>query len=330
MWPPTTRNSRKKDANKMTLPRLFDSIFINLCGVPKILYNYRSSKYFDDFIARPQIRLSPASSLNDPYEVPSYITGYVSDSAVDNLMKGSQHWDEYKNEYSAIYGSNGADELYKEFLMAKFLGYDDLKEYNREAGFCNSRDALQDIRENTCLFCLTPKLKNFLLWSHYAASHTGYAVGFDIERLCRHITGHHKLSIQFKPIYYTDTRPAYPLSKFHDDYIPMFTHKARCWEYEKEWRIIHIKPDEDAELKRNNYLIDVTPDCIKFIAFGLKNEHNTLDNRELIKKNLNLKDSQILRATLAPDKFEVIIIPSHNLSNDEKRLAKFSNPLGLF
>ncbi|MYL96140.1 DUF2971 domain-containing protein, partial [Citrobacter werkmanii] len=40
-------------------------------------------------------------------------------------------------------------------------------------------DSRQQIMSMYGVICLTPKPDNYLMWSHYAASHTGFCIGFD-------------------------------------------------------------------------------------------------------------------------------------------------------
>ncbi|MGQ4596101.1 DUF2971 domain-containing protein [Raoultella ornithinolytica] len=85
------------------------------------------------------------------------------------------------------------------------------------------------------IVCLTPNPDNFLMWSHYSASHTGFCIGFD-DDFVRTI-GDVALagSVQY--------RENVPLFNFFTDPKEEFAHKIfftkhNCWSYENEYRVI--------------------------------------------------------------------------------------------
>ncbi|HFR4347832.1 TPA: DUF2971 domain-containing protein [Klebsiella pneumoniae] len=85
------------------------------------------------------------------------------------------------------------------------------------------------------IVCLTPNPDNFLMWSHYSASHTGFCIGFD-DDFVRTI-GDVALagSVQY--------RENVPLFNFFTDPKEEFEHKIfftkhNCWSYENEYRVI--------------------------------------------------------------------------------------------
>lgn len=60
--------------------------------------------------------------------------------------------------------------------------------------------------QNTGVICFSSSKNNILLWSHYANGHTGFAVGFDTQKLTKAV-GELKLESFIKEIFYTDTYP---------------------------------------------------------------------------------------------------------------------------
>lgn len=87
----------------------------------------------------------------------------------------------------------------------------------------------------TGTICLTRDSDNYLMWSHYAHSHTGFCIGFD-EDIVNCIDDW----AVFGDVNYTNSIPKFnyfteDLKKFA---IAMFLHKGTPWAYEKEFRII--------------------------------------------------------------------------------------------
>ena len=108
----------------------------------------------------------------------------------------------------------------------------------------------------TC--CFTEMFDNELLWAHYAAWNAGMVISFktDIQ---------YWPNEQFKPIDYCDNRVPLPDLEENDrDYLEkLFTTKAKCWEYEKEWRLIKF---DTAKRK----VIKINPSSISAIRLGLR------------------------------------------------------------
>lgn len=108
----------------------------------------------------------------------------------------------------------------------------DANEY--ASGFMNSLH-----REDTWITCLTKNFDNILMWSHYAADHTGICVEF--QMLTNNI-----LKVDYKENY-----PVFDLSVYNVDAIDdmpkekliemgkmFFARKSTLWEYEQEYRYV--------------------------------------------------------------------------------------------
>lgn len=89
-------------------------------------------------------------------------------------------------------------------------------------------------------FCsLSEEWDNILMWSHYASSHTGFVIGFEIETNDHHV----------QKVNYANTLSAFDILSIakilQQDYSPLnlneiiqdFSIKSTQWSYEKEWRI---------------------------------------------------------------------------------------------
>lgn len=100
--------------------------------------------------------------------------------------------------------------------------------------------------DNIGILSLTEHWDNMLMWSHYAKHHTGICIGFhtdlDIFRTA--------LSVL-----YTTSFPIIVRPQDENETIleKSFLMKAKCWEYEKEWRIIKRVM---SEYERSDYLAE--------------------------------------------------------------------------
>gem|GEM_PF-2062571 len=105
-------------------------------------------------------------------------------------------------------------------------------------------DHLRRLLDNIGVLCLTAKWNHPLMWSHYANSHKGIAVGFhnniDVFRLAH-------------PVTYTEKPPVVliPVDETPQLYFDVFQNKAECWRYEDEWRV--VKPTLNALQRDEQY-----------------------------------------------------------------------------
>jgi hypothetical protein len=75
---------------------------------------------------------------------------------------------------------------------------------------------------------------SLLMWAHYAASHRGFAIGFDSDQPILSGSSPHR---RVEAVKYTDARPSKPTWDELSDTELLLT-KGLDWAYEKEWRIL--------------------------------------------------------------------------------------------
>jgi Protein of unknown function (DUF2971) len=95
-------------------------------------------------------------------------------------------------------------------------------------------------RRSLGVFCLTEEANNQLMWVHYAASHTGFVVGFNTSDQLFSEGG----ALLGKVDYTDDPLPVIPAGT--DPPNEVVLKKARCWKYENEWRCIRTFGLKDA------------------------------------------------------------------------------------
>lgn len=105
----------------------------------------------------------------------------------------------------------------------------------------------------TRVFSLSETNRSSLMWSHYAASHTGICIAFDFSNWQDTNT------TTLKKVYYVDSPVKLPHSML-EKYEEFAIYKESSWSYEKEWRFLS---------KRDSFL-DIGSDTIKIIFLGAK------------------------------------------------------------
>jgi len=124
-------------------------------------------------------------------------------------------------------------------------------------------------------------IDNVLMWSHYANNHTGFAVGFDVEKLLfkendnsplfhffnnviysNDVLQHKPLPIPFFENFENETE--FFLKKMNEKMSIDLFRKSKDWEYEKEFRCVNFYTGD------SNRIFTVDNSCIKEVVFGLK------------------------------------------------------------
>jgi len=132
------------------------------------------------------------------------------------------------------------------------LGLEELLDRDHE----RVRRTLKGIREDSRCFCMTTDPRCSLMWSHYANGHTGVCVEFTVRDRNQLTGGFLPVPVRYEP-----TAPVLrPYAGILDEQIEaVFTTKALCWQYEKEWRTFPT---------RENRLLRLPPDLVSAVYAG--------------------------------------------------------------
>lgn len=144
--------------------------------------------------------------------------------------------------------------------------------------------------------CFTEKPNDFLMWSHYAKSHTGICLKFDWKI--------HEDYFQGTKVIYDNSLPIieYSSSQGFQNQIPkIVSTKLSHWSHENEIR-------SAVEIKSDNRCISFNPAALTGIIFGDQASEKDID---LIKRIVDLHDGyeklSFERATLSREQSKIII-----------------------
>ncbi|MEI8614923.1 DUF2971 domain-containing protein [Shewanella sp. PP-He15 brown] len=107
--------------------------------------------------------------------------------------------------------------------------------FNENSKWYIGYETRKNLLHSTGVVCFTTESENYLMWSHYAKSHTGFCIGFDDEILDT------IESYQAKgPVEYSNEVPEfkYYSQTVEDFYKVVFFNKSTSWAYEKEFRVV--------------------------------------------------------------------------------------------
>lgn len=197
--------------------------------LPPILYKfYPVEPWLPQLFAGESISFSSRLKFNDPFDCRP---GFKLDSGAE-----ARKYLHEKFRSTSLSASKRIREV--ERIMKKNAGQESF-----------ASEATHKMLDEVGILCLTTKWDNALMWAHYAKDHTGICVGF------KRSTGIFNAA---KPITYSDDFPiiARPRDTENDMFRKTFLTKAKCWDYEEEWRITKNKRTvKDREELYNNFCI---------------------------------------------------------------------------
>ena len=188
----------------------------------ELLYRYRPYRA-DELrllLSGGQLRFSDATFFNDPWDCRPLISiPFLLDQRAED-----ERWIAWLATMKLHNASNEEKEGYRTKLRANRAYLES------EVAFVGGL-AIQGTRERYRVLCLSAYREIPLMWSHYAASHTGVCQIFDTRN---EVIG------RAEEVIYLPSCPgiSFPEAGNLDFLTPTFLTKARYWEYEREFRVI--------------------------------------------------------------------------------------------
>lgn len=229
------------------------------------LYKYYSIESGLKTLSEGKIKWSSPLIFNDPFDnqCDFIIEGTKDDYVtcmVNNLKAHISEESEFKlafsdsivNQQLAILKSLPKNVAFKFIdLAGKSTLYKDDEIFKYKDLF--NATIKQCFLRNSSIFCLSENNDNILMWSHYAENHTGIVVNFkDYPPADSPI----KLA---KKVVYSENLPTFRIEDLaykniskEDIYNAFTLTKAKCWEYEQEWRITTF-------MRKNGSLCEIIP-----------------------------------------------------------------------
>lgn len=252
-------------------------------GIPRILYKYRDwfNEHHRKMVFNQEIYFPSTSQFNDPYEGSIPYMYDENELTPENIFKKML---------------NLAKSEHPDWTDDKLHPY--VYEYQRK-DLLHDDKHIEQVQENTKkeiertygIFTLTEDKNNFLMWSHYANSHTGFCIGFDSHILFSIIQG------GIAPVTYQKKLPTFslfenPMSFSHK----LLSTKSEVWEYENEFRII--------KSNATHKTFKIPKICIVEIIFGCKMDLDTkLEILSFVEKEL--RHCEVYETVLNKEEFKL-------------------------
>lgn len=207
--------------------------------VPQHLYKYRTIDSVKQLLNNHQIYFSSCKEFNDPFE------------SAFNILSGYTPQQYYESFFLGGMSPEISKELTRQISDGTIDGETLLKQLTRE------------VISSIGYYCMTTKPDNLLMWSHYADSHRGVCLRFDILK---------DLDTFLVPVPVDYNEQYIDFNVLNSDLLSVLRRKSPEWKYEDEYRI--IKTDYQG-------LWEIKPDCLVEIIFGCRTSEE--DKKEIRK-----------------------------------------------
>lgn len=139
--------------------------------------------------------------------------------------------------------------------------FNDIYEGIPSTDYLNDYFKIENLKDLAYITCLTENNDNMLMWSHYADSHKGICIEYNLKRI---VNDPHQIILHLFPVIYCkeriinrdidslvknlsdlnkaiEERYIYENEESLDNLIPLFLIKGDVWQYENEWRIVYTR-----------------------------------------------------------------------------------------
>lgn len=284
--------------------------------IPSKLYKLcRPDGYASVNLINNTVGTTRASEFNDPYDTLQFLNKEWNEESI----RKEDPMELIGMRYKALYDTENFKEQYKfwgKTVLEKFVenvknedwtpeNFDFLAKYPEvfirilcEESINQLEDVLEAIRKETFVSCFTTEFQNMLMWSHYADSHKGFALGYDMTDLynMQSIENLYPVCYSDKKIDVTIETSSVQLDIMSEDRnysidkllgIKCSLFKSVDWSYENEWRMVI----RDLDRKENWGSI---PLKASEIYYGCRINQKTKEDLHAIAVNQGLREYQMI------------------------------------
>lgn len=231
-----------------------------------ILYKYKSiNEYTKEALQLNQIYYPNPNSLNDPFDCKSEIYSNSFGMNAEDLINAQlvTSFIHYHTHFKSSYLSEPKKKhLFNEIKKAKNsrAAVDVIQRFYKSIGINYTLLTLKERYKEMSkqinsfgILSLTEDPVNMLMWSHYGDQHKGIVLGIEIdeEESCKQVEYKNefpKIDMSLSNAHFSmnfqspeNISREYTIELTDQIINDIFYHKAECWNYEKEWRIINQK-----------------------------------------------------------------------------------------
>lgn len=263
-----------------------------------------------DILVNQEIRYTQLGAFNDPFEMPVYIEQAYNFGALepqfnkkvaDEARKQFKMLSPYARSQISFSRFHGKAQETTKPLIAQYF-----TETN-EKDTIKARETLRQAAVCRGVLSLTETPDNLLMWSHYAAQHTGMVIEFDeLHSIFDELTIPKDNPGLYQKVVYSDSRPIW--KNLEDRKIQDFMlTKSKEWAYEKEWRIVKELRDAKCVIPTSPHdicLFDMPTSAIKRVILGARVNPEDRDSiKNTLRTTPHLRHIRLQQASLDERRF---------------------------
>ena len=198
----------------------------------KTLFKYRDiqNEYHKKLLFNQELYFSTLDFLNDPFEGALPLQ-HISEITDEEIIEANIKIIKYNNP-NQVYTDEVLNALRRDLNTT-----DVRKRYDSEEKIINMQRSVRLVNNAIGILSLSIDPINYLMWSHYADSHKGFCVGFNIFKLLKYLDMPYPV-----PITYQEDIPCWKIMEPPIEYAKKYwATKGLLWEYEQEVRFLSRK-----------------------------------------------------------------------------------------
>jgi hypothetical protein len=145
------------------------------------------------------------------------------------------------------------------------------------------------------IYCLTPDPLSTLMWSHYAADHTGICLEFHLSNF---------LFMNVRGVNYEEELPSILPAEMLDRMYEVIPTKAKCWSYEEEFRLVG-SPElpEDNPLRLHGDFLKLPGRALTSVIVGCNGNYDAV--KQIV--NNHAPDLRVIKIVRAPSEYALFM-----------------------
>lgn len=290
---------------------------------PRYLYKFVTPARLD-VLERRLIRFTQPSALNDPFELQPIFEYLFPDDALEEALTPSFEMVEesLRNEWASLSSEQQRQAPIESIItflrenptiIEGFLAQNlpMLRRFVTAFAPRAKEIMAETLRSKVGILSLSEDPTHPLLWAHYAQSHKGFAIEFDVTH--SFFNRRRKETDEFyhlrKVIYADRSMKGRALRDLDGD--DLLVTKASAWSYEAEWRMLVPLDDADRTLVSGGdtiYLFSFPLDAVSGVVLGAKAEPELLNQVAQTFASF-VPHARLMRAALDAEDQRIVISP---------------------
>ncbi|GKV88500.1 DUF2971 domain-containing protein [Pectobacterium carotovorum] len=278
------------------------------------MYKYLPPERIDVLINK-MICFNNPHNFNDPFEFHALFEQGSLINNLENIIGEMNLLDQMDDEIKLIYSRLSQDK--QKEISQKFLPVmKSLVEKFKPTIINSANQVYEDFNKKfvdfTRVLCLSEKKDNLLMWGHYADSHRGFVLEFDVKNsfFNQRRTQNDDFGYLRKVNYKKDVDILDPVS---GNLSRHFLSKNQDWEYESEWRMLLPAHQANKKIEHSGLVFDLFsfPACmIKSVILGCKATNEFEKNiMTVLKDDEEYSHVKIFKCHRSNERYELIATP---------------------